>query len=67
MNYLMHLCLSEDNAESMVGTIMGDFVKGRLDDRSHTEVRRCMDQYRRIDSFAAGNNLSIRSNRNRRI
>lgn len=63
MNYLMHLYLSEDNPESLVGNMMGDFVKGRLDDRYPAGIRRGIELHRRIDSFAAGNSLFIRSKR----
>lgn len=63
MNYLMHLYLSEDNPESLTGNMMGDFVKGRLDDRYPPGIRRGISLHRSIDSFAAGNPLFIRSKR----
>ncbi len=31
MNYLAHLLLAENNAESRIGNLLGDFVKGRID------------------------------------
>lgn len=63
MNYLMHLYLSGDSQESLVGNMMGDFVKGRLDDQYPAAIRRGIELHRRIDSFAAGNSLFIRSKR----
>jgi len=63
MNYLMHLYLSGDDPETMVGNMMGDFVKGRLDERYPPGIRRGIELHRRIDSFAAGNPCFIRSKR----
>ena len=63
MNYLMHLYLSGDNPETLVGNMMGDFVKGRLDERYPPGIRRGIELHRRIDSFAAGNPCFIRSKR----
>jgi acyl carrier protein phosphodiesterase len=60
MNYLVHLFLAEDE-ESLVGNMMGDFVKGRLDDRYPPGVRRGLEMHRKIDSFAAGNVFFLRS------
>jgi acyl carrier protein phosphodiesterase len=55
MNYLMHLYLAGDDRESLVGNMMGDFVKGRLDDRYSPGIRSGITLHRKIDSFAAGN------------
>jgi acyl carrier protein phosphodiesterase len=63
MNYLMHLYLAGDDPESLVGNMMGDFVKGRLDDRYPPGVRQGIELHRRIDSFAAGNLFFLRSKR----
>ena len=60
MNYLVHLFLAGDE-ESLVGNMMGDFVKGRLDDRYPPGVRRGLEMHRKIDSFAAGNVFFLRS------
>ncbi|MDD2337695.1 MAG: ACP phosphodiesterase [Geobacteraceae bacterium] len=57
----MHLFLSGSNPEILVGNLMGDFVKGRLDDRFHPGIRRGIEIHRRIDSFAAGNEFFLRS------
>ncbi len=63
MNYLIHIFLAGDDSESLVGNMMGDFVKGRLDERYPPGVRRGIEMHRKIDSFAAGNPFFIRSKR----
>jgi len=49
MNYLAHLFLAGDNAESMIGNLAGDFVKGpiRGDDAISAGIRK----HRKIDAF----------------
>ncbi|MGA7828816.1 MAG: ACP phosphodiesterase [Geobacteraceae bacterium] len=59
----MHLFLSGNDPEILVGNLMGDFVKGRLDDRYSPGIRRGIEIHRRIDSFAAGNEFFLRSKR----
>jgi acyl carrier protein phosphodiesterase len=61
MNYLMHLYLSGDAPETLVGNMMGDFIKGRLDERYPPGIRRGIELHRSIDSFAAANPCFIRS------
>ena len=51
MNFLAHLVLAEDDAESLIGNLAGDFVKGRLGDDLPAGVRRGIVEHRRIDSF----------------
>lgn len=63
MNHLMHLFLSGNDPEILVGNLMGDFVKGRLDDHFPPGIRRGLEIHRKIDSFAAGNELFLRSKR----
>jgi acyl carrier protein phosphodiesterase len=63
MNYLMHLFLAGDDPEAVSGNMMGDFVKGRLDERYSTGIRQGIVLHRRIDSFAAGNRWFIQSKR----
>lgn len=52
MNYLTHLYLSDPHPHCLLGNLMGDFVKGRLDDRYPAEIRKGLCQHRKIDSFA---------------
>lgn len=63
MNYLMHLFLSGSDPEVLAGNLMGDFVKGRLDERFPPGIRRGIEIHRKIDSFAAGNACFLRSKR----
>lgn len=59
----MHLFLAGNNRESLVGNMMGDFVKGRLDELYPPGIRSGIALHRKIDSFAAGNRFFVRSKR----
>ena len=53
MNYLFHLFLSDPDDEVLLGNLMGDFVKGRLEQTDYpTGVLRGLKQHRQIDTFA---------------
>lgn len=52
MNYLVHLYLSDPDDPCLLGNLMGDFVKGRLDERWPPGITRGIDQHRKIDAFA---------------
>lgn len=49
MNYLAHLFLAGDSAESLIGNLAGDFVKGPL--LSSDAISEGIRQHRRIDAF----------------
>lgn len=51
MNYLAHLHLGGSAPEQLLGSLYGDFVKGRLDGRFPTEVEAAIRLHRRIDAF----------------
>ena len=51
MNYLSHLFLAEDTEESRIGNLLGDFVKGRLDDSFSPEIIKGIKTHRKVDSF----------------
>ena len=51
MNFLAHLFLAGDSAESLIGNLAGDFVKGPLHDRFTPAIRDGIQQHRRIDAF----------------
>lgn len=51
MNHLAHLFLAGRTAESLIGNLAGDFVKGPLGDRFTPEIREGIRQHRRIDAF----------------
>lgn len=57
MNFLLHLHFSCGEPELLVGNLMGDFVKGRLEDRFPPGIRRGIELHRRIDAFAATNEV----------
>ena len=64
MNYLAHFYLAEQSSEGLLGSLLGDFVKGRLDDRFPQIVRRGIALHRAIDSFTDAHPLHLES-RNR--
>ena len=49
MNYLAHLYLAEQSREGLLGSLLGDFVKGRLDDRFPETVRRGTALHRTLE------------------
>lgn len=51
MNHLAHLFLAAPGAESLIGNLAGDFVKGPLADRFTPGIRAGIQQHRRIDAF----------------
>lgn len=52
MNYLVHLYLSDPTPECRLGNLMGDFVKGRLENAWAPEILQGIRQHRRVDSLA---------------
>jgi acyl carrier protein phosphodiesterase len=63
VNFLTHLFLSGGAPELLVGNLMGDFVKGRLDGRFPIGIKRGILLHREIDSFAGQNGHFLRSKR----
>lgn len=53
MNYLLHLYLSGPDPERQLGGLMGDFVKGPLDDRYPPGIVAGLRLHRAIDRLAA--------------
>jgi acyl carrier protein phosphodiesterase len=51
MNYLAHLYLAEDSPESLLGSMMGDSVKGAIGDRYPPKITRGIELHRKIDSY----------------
>ncbi len=69
MNYLAHLFLSPPGDDAMLGSLLGDFVKGPLVSDSVStqygpEILRAIDLHRRVDSFTDAHPVVIDS-RNR--
>jgi acyl carrier protein phosphodiesterase len=51
LNHLAHLFLAEPTADSLIGNLAGDFVKGPLGDRFPPAIAEGIRQHRRIDTF----------------
>ncbi len=51
MNYLAHLFLAEDTAESLIGNLAGDFVKGRIADDLPSAIAEGIRHHRRVDAY----------------
>jgi acyl carrier protein phosphodiesterase len=51
VNHLAHLFLAGPTAESLIGNLAGDFVKGPLSDRFSPGIREGIVQHRKIDAF----------------
>lgn len=51
MNYLAHLFLSEGTPESLIGNLLGDFVKGSAANLYPEEIRNGIDLHRKVDSY----------------
>ena len=51
MNHLAHLFLASPGAESLIGNLSGDFVKGPIGDRFPPGIAAGIAQHRRIDAF----------------
>lgn len=51
MNYLAHLFLAEESDESLLGNLLGDFVKGRLEDQYSTEIIKGIKTHRKVDAY----------------
>lgn len=66
MNYLAHLYLAGDHPESLVGGLMGDFVKGAVDLRLSPRLRRGILQHRRIDAYTDAHPVTAASRRRMR-
>jgi acyl carrier protein phosphodiesterase len=61
LNYLAHLYLSDGTDESLVGSLLGDFVKGD-DHNGYSEgIRRAILIHRRIDTFTDAHPVHRRS------
>ena len=63
MNFLTHLFLSGNATELLVGNLMGDFVKGRLDGRFPPGIAQGILLHREINSFQVQNQYFLRSKR----
>jgi acyl carrier protein phosphodiesterase len=51
MNYLAHLFLADNDPESIVGNLMGDFIKGHVDQKLPAKLRNGILLHRKIDVY----------------
>jgi acyl carrier protein phosphodiesterase len=51
MNYLAHIFLAGDSEESVLGNLMGDFVKGPIGNGFHQEIEKGLRTHRKVDVF----------------
>ena len=51
MNYLAHLLLAKGSAESLIGNLAGDFVKGPVGDAFPAGIAEGIRHHRRVDAF----------------
>ena len=63
MNYLAHLYLAGNDPDAVIGSLLGDFVKGRVDPLRSPALRHAIMQHRRIDAFTDAHPLVRRSKR----
>ena len=61
MNYLAHLYLSAPTEDAWLGSLLGDFVKGPLDQRYSQHITYAIALHRRIDSFTDAHPVVLRS------
>jgi len=55
MNYLAHLYLAEDSDESLIGNLLGDFVKGHLQNDYSPEIIKGIKTHRKVDAYTDSN------------
>jgi len=63
MNYLAHLFLADCDRLSLLGNLMGDFVKGRLDNTYPDGVTNGLILHRQIDKFTDNHTVFKESRR----
>jgi acyl carrier protein phosphodiesterase len=61
MNYLAHLYLSEDSEESILGSIIADFVKGPLVDQYPRQILTAINMHRKVDAFTDAHDMVLKS------
>ena len=61
MNYLAHLYLAERSTDSLIGNLLGDFVKGRLRGQYDADIMQGIALHRKIDTFTDAHAITRRS------
>ncbi len=62
MNFLAHVYLSHDTEESIIGNLLGDFVKGRPEQHYDGEILKWIKIHRKID-FYTDSHAVVRSSK----
>jgi acyl carrier protein phosphodiesterase len=61
MNYLAHLYLSPPGEDALLGSLLGDFVKGPLPDAGASALTRAIALHRKLDAFTDAHRVVIGS------
>ena len=61
MNYLAHLYLANTSDEFLIGSFLGDFVKGSISDQYSQEISTGIKFHRKIDIFADTHEKTVAS------
>jgi acyl carrier protein phosphodiesterase len=61
MNYLAHLYLADTSEEFLIGSFLGDFVKGSIGDRYSREISSGINFHRKVDMYADTHEKTIAS------
>jgi acyl carrier protein phosphodiesterase len=61
LNYLAHLYLAGSEPQALIGSLLGDFAKGRIDDTFPPTIRQAIIQHREIDAFTDAHPIVSRS------
>ncbi|MEE4379816.1 MAG: ACP phosphodiesterase, partial [Candidatus Competibacteraceae bacterium] len=61
MNYLAHFYLAGTEPQALIGSMLGDFAKGRIDDTFPPVIRQAIIQHRQIDVFTDAHPIVNRS------
>lgn len=51
MNYLAHLYLADDSPESLIGNLIGDFLKGTTVDSYSESIRKGIQLHKQVDRY----------------
>ena len=63
MNYLAHCYLSQESPAAVLGSILGDFVKGRIEEQFTPAIRHSIILHRKIDSYTDSHDIFRASKR----
>lgn len=63
VNYLAHMYLAGDSEESIVGNMLGDFVKGSIGGEFPPGVAEGIRTHRKVDAFTDSHEMVVRSKR----